>query len=150
MRTLAKAVLVAAPVVVLLLLLRACRQDEAARWLGRLEDFDPALRIAVDRSALIVLAPDAEYGRRAGESVGRFRDALVSGFSDLVGEGGPQRTVVVLFSSIERLQAFHGRGRLVETGDEVRPEGFTDPATGAISCPRRSGRPCSATKRSTS
>jgi len=139
MRALAKAALVAVPVLVVLLLLRSCREDEAGRWLGRLEDYDPTLRIAVDRPDLIVLAPDVGRGRTAGEHVARFRQALVTWFSDLVGKGGPQRTAVVLFSTLARLQAFHGRGQLVQTGDQVRPEGFTDPTTGAIFLPPESG-----------
>jgi len=139
MRALAKAAVVGVPLLAVLLLLRTCQREEGGRWQSRLASFDPELSVAVDRPDLVVLAPDPEAGRRAGESVVRFHDALVANHADLVGGGREQRIAVVLFSSLERLQAFHGRGTIVDVGDRVRPEGFTDPTTGAIFLPPGSG-----------
>ncbi len=139
MRLLLKAGVVVLPILVVLLSVRACSRGEAERLRAEVREFDPTVEVVWDADGLIVVAPDAEWGDRAGKAVLSFRSALIRDYADLVGTGRDQRMVVVLFSNMDSLHAyFQGRSPMAD-GPAAHPQGWTDPGRGAIYLPPESG-----------
>jgi hypothetical protein len=140
MRAALKAGVLVVPVLAAILLLRSCAESEGDRWLARARTVDPLAQLAVDEEDLVVVAPDVAEGRGAGREVRRFREALVEGHADLLGRGRDQRAVVVVFSSVDRVQAFAARGEVEGRGRFEALHGFTAPQQGAIFVPKGSVR----------
>ena len=140
MRTALKAAVVLLPIVAVFLGLKLLRGNEPERWLERVRPFDPDLEVVVSRDRLLVLAPNPYFGVAASATVERFRDGLVREYGDLLGRPRSERLVVVLFSSLDRLQAYYGDATL-DLGGGFRPHGFTVPRQGAIFLPPASTIP---------
>ena len=138
MRHLLKGAVVVAPVLTLILLLRLCSGTEAERWRARVARHDPAARVTYESDDLIVIAPDRGWGQRTGERFRLFRNELILNQSDILGTGSDRRTVVVLFSGMDALQAYFGERNPMRTRGAARPEGWHDPVVGAIFLPPRS------------
>jgi len=128
-----KALLVAVPFLMILLGLRACSAGEGRRWLARIREVDPEARLLVDDGTTILIAPSEAWADHAGGEAARFRDALISRHGDLVGEGKEQRLVIVVFSTVERLQAHFGARRPERDARFVH--GYTRSDQGAIFLP---------------
>lgn len=138
MTRLLRAGAVAIPFLLAFLAIRSCAQDEAARWRERVAEVEAEVLVAVDAPDLIVLAPGGERGRAAGRAFVRFRNALIEQHGDLLGRGRDQRTVVVQFSTLDRLQAFARSWRRPDPfapDRELDTHGFTDPSRGAVFLP---------------
>ncbi len=128
-----KALLVAAPFLLVLLGLRACSASEGKRWLARIREVDPEAQLLLDDGATILIAPSEAWADHAGAEAARFRDGLIDRYGDLVGEGKEQRLVIVVFSTVERLQAHFGARRPERDARFVH--GYTRSDQGAIFLP---------------
>ena len=140
MRAALKSAAVVLPLLAVFFAMRACAGGAAGRWQTRIEAVDPGAKIVVDSDELIVIANDPDHGAMVGEQVGRFRAALIKSYGDLLGRGREQRTVVVVFSSLERLQAYAGSKNPLgsPTGRVQNLHGFTRPSQNAIFLPPES------------
>lgn len=130
-----KTALVVVPFLLVFLGIRACAAGAAGRWQSRMDDFDPGARVAIDRDDLIVVAVDTAAGAARGEAVRAFKDALVESYGDLLGKGSEQRTVVLYFSSLDRLQAYADGPDPRQSGRSSNLHGFTLPHQSAIFIP---------------
>lgn len=106
MTRLYQAAVAIAPFVLILLLLRTCSQGVGDGWRAELAEFDPDLKLAVDRADLIVIARDERVGLAVGARVLDFRSALVANYGALLGHGSDRPIVVGVFGDLGRLQAF--------------------------------------------
>lgn len=135
MRGALKTGVVLAPFLAVFLLIRACAQDEAARWRDRVAEVDPLARVVVDDDDLILIGPEEDAGRLAADEVRRFKDALVTRYGDLLGRGREQRMVVVLFSSGDYVRKYAGQGMPFDTDWVEQLHGYTDARQGAMFIP---------------
>jgi len=138
MRVLAKTLVVLLPFAAVFFALRACSGKEAGRWQGRIAAVDPEVEVVVDAPDLLVLAPDAAWGRAAAEEARRFKTAIEHNYGDLLGHDRGQRLIVVLFSSIGRLRRYAGRGAAFAPDALGALHGYTDSSQGAIYLPPNS------------
>ncbi len=128
-----KALVVAAPFLLILLALRACGRSEGDRWLARIRQVDPAARLLVDDGSTVLVAPSEAWADHAGREAARFRRELVTRYRDLVGVGKERRLVIVVFSTLDALQAHFGARR--PAADARFVHGFTRSDQGAIFLP---------------
>ena len=137
MRAALKSAVIVLPLLALFFAMRACAGGAAGRWQTRFEDYDPGAKVVVDSDKLIVIAKDVDYGGLVGRQVGPFREALIEEYGDLLGRGREQRMVVVVFSSLERLQKYAGNDDPLgsPTGSVRDLHGFTRPSQNAIFIP---------------
>ena len=137
MRAVLKSAVIVLPLLAVFFAMRACAGGASGRWQTRIEAVDPGARIVVDSDKLIVIANDVDYGAMVGRQVGLFREALIEEYGDLLGRGREQRMVVVVFSSLKRLQEYAGNDDPLgnPTGRVRNLHGFTRPSQNAIFIP---------------
>ena len=139
MRLLLKALVVLAPIAILLLGLRMCTGGAGDRWLMRVREVDDAAVLALDRPEIVAIAPNKRDGADAGEYALEFRKALAENYSDLLGKGDDQRFVLVIFSGPEMVRLYAGRNAMIDRralGDVL---GYTDPTRNAVYLPPEGG-----------
>lgn len=129
MTRLYQAAVAIAPFVLVLLLLRSCSRGAGDGWRAELAGFEDDLKLVLDRSDLIVVAPDEQLGLDVGEEVLAFRGLLIEDYGSLLGRGSDRRVVVGVFNDLDRLQAFASE----RFRRDARSVGaFHDPQRGAL------------------
>ena len=139
MRLALKLAVVLGPIVLVVLLLRACDRESGERWLERARAVDDAAVLALDRAEIITVAPDRALGVEMGEYAVAFKRALVEQYGDLLGEGSDKRMVLLIFSEDAMVQEFAGQGVFVDRKSIQEMMGYTDPGKNAIVLPPRPG-----------
>jgi len=140
MRLLLKLIFIVLPVAAVVGLLRMCEGGAGDRWVDRVYAIDPNAVLAIDRDDLIVVAPSRGRGIDVGEYALSFRRALATEYGELLGTDVDRAMVVVVFSHVEMVAAYGGKGEREGTGLTAHAAGYTDPRRNAIFLPPEVGR----------
>jgi len=135
MRLLLKALVVLAPIGILVFGLQLCTQNAVERWLMRVRAVDELATLGLDLPGVIAIAPDAAQAQEAGEFAVDFRASLADNFSDLLGRGSNQRFILVIFSAPEMVREYAGRKAIIDRKALGGVVGYTDPTKNAVFLP---------------
>ena len=138
MRVVLKALVLLAPLVLLVFGLRLCTQGAGDRWLMRIRAVDELAVIGLDRPDVIAIGPQEELAAEAGEFALTFKQALAESYGDLLGEGSDRRFVLVMFSGGEMVREYAGRDALIDRKALGGVMGYTDARRNAVFLPPES------------